>query len=64
MRQERQHIIDVLETEKEQGRKNVQQQLRSGMLKFPEPHIVIVGASKTDQKGYVGIYIESLASPR
>ena len=64
MRQEPRHILDVPETQKEQGRKDVQQQLMSGKLKFPEPCHVIVGAPKTDEEGYVGIYVEPLMSSR
>lgn len=64
MRQEPRHVLDVLETQKEQGRKDVQQQLKSGALKYPGPCHVRVGAPNTDEKGYVGIYVEPLMSSR
>jgi hypothetical protein len=64
MRPEPPHIMDVRVGQEAQGKADAVQLINRGEVAVEKPYSLRIGKSVTTQPGFIGIYVESLASSR
>lgn len=64
MRAEPLHILDVPAGQEAQGKIDAKQRIERGDFNVEKPYTLRVGKSVTTQPGFIGIYVEPLASSR